>query len=77
MATRRSRGSWGFLDTLMGKAKEVVGAKRGDESLRQEGQAQQRKADRQSKAMQARLDAKRHEEGARLHEREEGFHQGT
>jgi len=77
MTTRRSRGTWGFFDTLKGKAKEVVGAKRGDESLRQEGQAQQRKADRQSKAMQARLDAERHEESARLHEREEGFHQGT
>jgi uncharacterized protein YjbJ (UPF0337 family) len=77
MATRRSRDTWGLLDMLKGKAKEAAGAKRGDESLRREGQAQQRKADHLWKARQARLDAKKHEENARRHEREERSHQGT
>lgn len=62
---------------LKGTAKEALGAKRGDPSLRREGQNQQRKADEEWKATQARLDAKKHEEKARTHEREERFHQGT
>ena len=47
------------------------------DSLRAEGQSQQRKAEQEKKADEARAEAERHEERAEAFERTEERHQGT
>lgn len=64
-------------EELKGKAKEAAGGLTGSDSLREEGQSQQRKADEERKAEQARATAERHEQQAEGHERREERHQGT
>jgi uncharacterized protein YjbJ (UPF0337 family) len=64
------------VEGLKGKAKEAVGAVTGDESLRREGVAQQRKADAQrdvavkeASADKARAEAEAREAEQRSHQR--------
>jgi uncharacterized protein YjbJ (UPF0337 family) len=67
----------GVLEEAKGKAKEAVGGVSGSNDLRDEGQAQQRKAGEEDKAEQARLEAEKHESKAEGHEGAERRHQGT
>jgi uncharacterized protein YjbJ (UPF0337 family) len=67
----------GALDEAKGKAKETVGTVTGSDDLREEGQAQQRKADEEQRAERARATAEAHEERAERHEHNEQSHQGT
>jgi uncharacterized protein YjbJ (UPF0337 family) len=66
-----------LLDKLKGKAKETAGGTTGSDSLREEGQAQQRKADEESRADTARREAELHEQRAERHEDDERRRQGT
>lgn len=66
----------GFAE-IKGKAKEAVAGVTGSDSLRAEGQLQQRKAEQERKADEARAEAERHEERAEAFERTEERHQGT
>jgi uncharacterized protein YjbJ (UPF0337 family) len=67
----------GAFEEAKGKAKEAVGSVTGSDELREEGQAQQRKADEERRAERARTDAERHETRAETHERSEEHRQGT
>ncbi|HTF50201.1 MAG TPA: CsbD family protein [Pseudonocardia sp.] len=67
----------GGFEEVKGKAKETVGGLTGSDSLREEGQSQQRKAEQEEKADQARAEAERHEERAEAFESNEERHQGT
>ena len=67
----------GALDQAKGKAKEAAGSVTGSDDLRQEGHAQQRKADEQEKAAEAQAEADKHEKKAQGHEGVERKHQGT
>jgi len=67
----------GGFEEVKGKAKEAVGGLTGSDSLREEGQSQQRKAEQEEKANKARAEAERHEERAEAYERTEERHQGT
>jgi uncharacterized protein YjbJ (UPF0337 family) len=67
----------GGFEEVKGKAKEAVGGVTGSDSLRAEGQSQQRKAEQEEKADQAHAEAERHEERAEAFERTEERHQGT
>jgi len=57
------------MDKAMGKAKEAYGALTGDEALKAEGRAEQRKADAEAEASQ-RQKRRRAEEEARKAEKE-------
>jgi uncharacterized protein YjbJ (UPF0337 family) len=57
------------VDKAKGKAKEAAGAMSGDEDLKAEGRAQQRKAEAEEKAAQKQR-ARRAEEEAKQAERE-------
>jgi uncharacterized protein YjbJ (UPF0337 family) len=65
------------IEKLKGKAKDTVGALIGSDSLREEGQAQQLKAEEKLRAEEARRRAEQHEQRAELHERAERDRQGT
>jgi uncharacterized protein YjbJ (UPF0337 family) len=65
------------IEKLKGKAKETVGGLTGSDSLREEGQAQQLKAEEELRAEEARRRAEQHEQRAELHERAERDRQGT
>jgi uncharacterized protein YjbJ (UPF0337 family) len=67
----------GGFEEVKGKVKETVGGLTGSDSLREEGQSQQRKAEQEEKADQARAEAERHEERAEVFESNEERHQGT
>jgi uncharacterized protein YjbJ (UPF0337 family) len=64
-------------EKLKGKAKEAVGGLTGSDSLREEGQAQQLKAEEELRAAEARQRAERHERRAEEHARAEAERQGT
>jgi uncharacterized protein YjbJ (UPF0337 family) len=64
-------------EKLKGKAKEAVGGLTGSDGLREEGQAQQLKAEEQLRATEARRRAERHERRAEEHARAEAERQGT
>ena len=68
-------GVSGVVEDLKGKAKEAVGAVRGDDEQRDEGRAQQEKAgaQRDVAAKEAEADAARAEAAA--HEAEQRAHQ--
>ena len=64
------------VEEVKGRAKEVAGAATGDESLREEGRAQQDKADaerdvavKEAEADKARAAAAAHESSERAHQR--------
>ena len=68
-------GVKGVVEAVKGKVKEAVGAITGKEELRQEGEAQQEKADalrdvalKESEAEKARAEAKVHEAEQRSHQ---------
>lgn len=68
-------GVKGVVEDLKGRAKEAVGAVTGRENLRQEGRAQQDKAEAQrevavkeAEADKARVEAKAHEAAQRAHQ---------
>ena len=65
----------GVVEDLKGKAKEAVGAIRGDERIKSEGRAQQDKgaAKREAAAKEAEADKARAK--AKLHEAEQAAHQ--
>lgn len=67
----------GLFDKLKGKAKEAAGGAAGSDSLREEGQAQQRKTDEELRASEAQQTADEHRRQAERHEREESRRQGT
>jgi uncharacterized protein YjbJ (UPF0337 family) len=67
----------GALDEAKGQAKEVVGSVTGSDDLREEGQAQQHKADQKEQAASARAEAREHEDKAGTHEHAERKHQGS
>jgi uncharacterized protein YjbJ (UPF0337 family) len=67
----------GALDDVKGQAKEVVGSVTGSDDLREEGQAQQKKADHEEEAASARAEAREHEDKAGTHEHAEQKHQGS
>jgi uncharacterized protein YjbJ (UPF0337 family) len=65
----------GVVEEVKGKAKEAVGALTGDDDKREEGRAQQDKADAQrevaakeAEAEKARAEAKAHEAAERSHQ---------
>lgn len=68
-------GIEGVVEDLKGKAKEVVGAIKGDEELTQEGQAQQRKAEAQRDVARKEAEADKARVVAHAHEAEEASHQ--
>jgi uncharacterized protein YjbJ (UPF0337 family) len=68
-------GVKGVVEAVKGKVKEAVGALTGKEELRQEGEAQQEKADalrdvavKEAEAEKARAEAKVHEAEQRSHQ---------
>jgi uncharacterized protein YjbJ (UPF0337 family) len=68
-------GAKGMVEGVKGKLKEAAGALGGDEDLKEEGAAQQRKADAQrdvakkeAEAEKARADAAAHEADQRRHQ---------
>jgi len=69
-------GAKGVVEGIKGKAKEVVGVTTGNDDLRHEGRAQQKKADaeRTVAKKEAEADAARVQAG--VHEAEERSHQG-
>ena len=68
-------GVEGVVEDLKGKAKETVGTIKGDENLKEEGQAQQDKAGAQREAARKEADADKARVAARTHEAEEAAHQ--
>lgn len=68
-------GVEGVVEDLKGKAKETVGAIKGDENLKQEGQAQQDKADAQREAARKEAEADAARVAARTHEAEQAAYQ--
>jgi uncharacterized protein YjbJ (UPF0337 family) len=68
-------GVEGVLEDLKGKAKETVGGIKGDDNLKQEGRAQQDKAEAQREAAVKEAEADRARAAARVHEAEEAAHQ--
>jgi hypothetical protein len=68
---------WAYLKKLKERPRKAVGGVSGSNDLRDEGQAQQRKAGEEDKAEQARLEAEKHESKAEGHEGAERKHQGT
>jgi len=75
--TGPSAGAKGIVEDIKGKVKEVAGEVTGDDSLEQEGRAQQDKASAQrdvaeheAKAEAARTEADMREAEQRLHQRD-------
>jgi uncharacterized protein YjbJ (UPF0337 family) len=68
-------GAEGVVEDLKGKAKEAVGAIRGDESLKKEGQAQQDKAGAKRDAAEKEAEAEKARGVAKMHEAEQAAHQ--
>jgi len=61
-------GAKGVTEAVKGKAKEAVGAVTGSEDLRDEGEAQQRKADAQRDVAEKEIEAERARADAQAHE---------
>ena len=68
-------GAKGVIEGVKGKAKEAVGAVVGNESLRDEGRAQQDKADAQRDVATKEAEAEKARALAAAHESEERSHQ--
>jgi uncharacterized protein YjbJ (UPF0337 family) len=68
-------GAEGVVEGLKGKAKEAVGAVKGDENLKREGQAQQDKASSQREVAVKEAEANKARVAAGAHEAEQAAHQ--
>jgi uncharacterized protein YjbJ (UPF0337 family) len=68
-------GLKGVVEGVKGKAKEAVGALAGDDDLRQEGEAQQKKADAQRDVAAKETEAEKARAEAAAHEAEQRAHQ--
>ncbi len=68
-------GAKGVIEGVKGKAKEAVGAVTGNEDMRDEGQAQQRKADAERDVAKKEAEAERARAEAEAHEAEQRAHQ--
>ena len=70
-------GAESVVEDLKGKAKELVGEVRNDESLEREGQAQQDKARAQRQVAVKEAEADKARAAARAHEAEQATHERT
>lgn len=68
-------GVKGVVEGVKGKAKEAVGAVTGDDDLKQEGAAQQKKADAQREVAVKEAEAEKARAAAAAHEADERSHQ--
>jgi uncharacterized protein YjbJ (UPF0337 family) len=68
-------GARGVVEGVKGKAKEAVGAVTGNEDLRDEGRAQQRKAAAERDVARKEAEAERARAEAEVHEAEQRAHQ--
>jgi uncharacterized protein YjbJ (UPF0337 family) len=68
-------GAKGVVEHVKGKAKEAAGAVTGEDSLRDEGRAQQDKARAQRQVAAKEADADRSRAEARMHESAQRAHQ--
>ena len=68
-------GVKGIVEGVKGKAKEAAGAVTGHEDLRQEGRAQQEKADSEREVAVKEAEAEKARAEAAVHESEERAHQ--
>jgi uncharacterized protein YjbJ (UPF0337 family) len=68
-------GAEGVVEGIKGKAKEALGALRGDENLKREGQAQQDKADSKRQVAVKEAEADKARVAARAHEAEQAARQ--
>ncbi len=65
----------GVVEGVKGKAKEAAGALTGDDDLREEGRAQQDKADAHREAARKEAEAEKARARAQAHEAEQRAHQ--
>lgn len=68
-------GAKGVIEEAKGKAKEAAGAVSGRDDLRQEGRAQQEKADSQREVAKKEAEAEKARGKAAMHEAEQRSHQ--
>jgi len=69
-------GAKGVIEEVKGKAKEAAGAVIGRGDLRQEGRAQQKKADSDREVAVKEAEAEKARDKAAMHEAEQRSHQG-
>ena len=69
-------GAKGVVEGVKGKAKEVAGSITGKDELRNEGRAQQEKADAQRDVATKEAQADKARAEAKVHEAEQRSHQG-
>jgi uncharacterized protein YjbJ (UPF0337 family) len=65
----------GVVEDVKGRAKEAVGAVTGKDDLREEGEAQQRKADAERDVAKKEAEAEKARAAAEAHEAEQRAHQ--
>jgi uncharacterized protein YjbJ (UPF0337 family) len=68
-------GMKGVVEDLKGKAKEAAGAITGNENLKEEGAAQQAKADAEQEVAKKEAEAEKARAEAEAHEAEQRSHQ--
>lgn len=68
-------GAKGIVEEIKGKAKEAAGAVTGHDDLRQEGRAQQEKADSEREVAVKEAEAEKARTEAAVHESEQRSHQ--
>ena len=68
-------GAKGIIEDVKGKAKEAVGAVTNNDDLRDEGQAQQRKAEAERDVAKKEAEAEKARATAEAHEAEQRSHQ--
>lgn len=68
-------GAKGIVEEIKGKAKEAVGAVSGQDELRQEGRAQQEKADAEREVAAKEAEADKARGKVAVHESEQRSHQ--
>lgn len=68
-------GAKGIIEEVKGKAKEAAGAVSGRDHLRQEGRAQQKKADSEREVAVREAQAEKARDRAAMHEAEQRSHQ--
>jgi len=73
--TGPAAGVKGVVEDAKGKAKEAVGALTGKENLRQEGRAQQEKAESQREVATKEAEADKARAEAKVHEADQRSHQ--
>lgn len=68
-------GAKGVVEEVKGKAKEAIGAVTGNEEMKREGEAQQKKADAQRDVATKEAEAEKARAAAETHEAEQRSHQ--